>query len=41
MQKKSAKKILFLSGGSQNLHEQDFYVCETAKLEPGLELSRG
>lgn len=27
--------ILFLSVGSQNLHEHEFYVCETAKLEPG------
>lgn len=35
------RKILFLSGGSQKLHEEDFYVCETAKLEPGSELSRG
>lgn len=27
--------ILFLTVGSQNLHELEFYVCETAKLEPG------
>lgn len=33
--KKAKMGILFLSVGSQNLHEHEFYVCETAKLEPG------